>query len=62
MISSTLNFKKWDAALMKSMGKTKNYVKKDGYYYKAETKLEKETAPYMPCIYPISESRSWKAE
>lgn len=45
MISSTLNFKKWDAALMKSMGKTKNYVKKDGYYYKAETKLENETAP-----------------
>lgn len=32
MISSTLNFKKWDAALMKSMGKTKNYVKNDGYY------------------------------
>lgn len=47
---------------MKTMEKTESYVRKYGYYQKAETKLGKETTPYTECMYPIYEYRSWKLE
>lgn len=31
-IRSTIHLRKWDAAVMKSMGKTESYVRKYGYY------------------------------
>lgn len=31
-MSSTIHLQKWGAKQMKSMGKTKSYVKKEGYF------------------------------
>lgn len=42
MISSSIHLRKWDATPMKSIGKTRSYVREDGYQ-RAETKLEQGT-------------------